>query len=207
MPHKHTFTRSDSRFKMHPHRFNKAKSSRLPRRTEGSVIHRRVRVWGSPPRACGCECAARHATARRRFLYLMQNILTVVLNGIKERKVYRELWARRARKEGKEREREDYFSSAGDKHGKTGIRNSLKEGFLVSLVAGGGGGALRSDGVGSKATLCGVLVVKELGLTVGEDFNLRRIWALTNPGRHQSVQILQTCNLPIKQEVTSERRF
>lgn len=74
---------------------------------------------------------------------------------------------------------------------------------MVSLVTSGGGGALRSDGVGSKATLCGVFVVKELGLTVGEDFNLRRIWTLTNPGRHQSVQILQTCNLPFKQEVTS----
>lgn len=34
--------------------------------------------------ACGCECAARHATARLRLVYLMQNILTVVLNGIKE---------------------------------------------------------------------------------------------------------------------------
>lgn len=35
VPHKHTFTRSDSRFKMHPHRFYKAKSSRLRKRTEG----------------------------------------------------------------------------------------------------------------------------------------------------------------------------
>lgn len=74
---------------------------------------------------------------------------------------------------------------------------------MVSLVRSGGGGALRSDGVRSKATLCGVFVVEELGLTVGEDFNLRRIWTLTNPGCHESVQILQTRNLPFKQEVTS----
>lgn len=80
---------------------------------------------------------------------------------------------------------------------------SLKEVFLVSLVTSGGGGALRSDGVGSSATLCGVFVVKELGLTVGEDFNFRRIWTLADPGCHESVQILQTCNLPFKQEVTS----
>lgn len=39
-----------------------------------------------------CECAACHARDRLLFIYLMQNILTVVLNGIKEGKVYRELW-------------------------------------------------------------------------------------------------------------------
>lgn len=50
-----------------------------------------------------------------------------------------------------------------------------------------GGRARRSDSVGSKATLIGVSVVKELGLTVGEDLNLRRIWTLTNPGCHESI--------------------
>lgn len=64
---------------------------------------------GVPPRACGCECAARHATARLRFLYLMQHILTVVLNGIKEGKVYRELWAQKARKEGKRKRKRRLF--------------------------------------------------------------------------------------------------
>lgn len=83
-------------------------------------------MWGPFPRACGGECAARHAAAARlRCVYLMQNTLTVVLNGIKERKVYRELWhGGHARREKKEKE--DYFSSAGDKHGKTGIKNSTK---------------------------------------------------------------------------------
>lgn len=66
-----------------------------------------------------------------------------------------------------------------------------------------GGRARRSDSVVSKATLIGVFVVKELGLTVGEDLNLRRIWALTNPGCHESIKVLQTCHLPFKQEEIS----
>lgn len=110
--------------------FTRLKAAAFEGGRRGALFTDECVCGGRPPRACGCECAARHATARRRYLYLMQNILAVVLNGIKERKVYRELWARRARKEGKEREREDYFSSAGDKHGKTGIKNSLKEGFF-----------------------------------------------------------------------------
>lgn len=46
--------------------------------------------------------------------------------------------------------------------------------------------------------LCGVSVVEQLGLTVGQDLNLRRIWTLTDPRRHESVQILQTCHLQNK---------
>lgn len=69
------------------------------------------------------------------------------------------------------------------------------------MSEGWGGRARRSDSVVSKATLIGVFVVKELGLTVGEDLNLRRIWTLTNPGCHESVSVLLTCHLPFKQEV------
>ena len=49
--------------------------------------------------------------------------------------------------------------------------------------------------ISSKATLCGVSVVEQLGLTVGQDLNLRRIWTLADARRHQSVQILETCHL------------
>lgn len=45
---------------------------------------------------------------------------------------------------------------------------------------------------GFTATLCGVSVVEQLGLTVWKDLNLRRIWTLTDPGRHQGIQILET---------------
>lgn len=49
--------------------------------------------------------------AKVGFTSCIQSPLTEVLNGIKERKVYRKLWAgqrqEEARKEGKEREREN----------------------------------------------------------------------------------------------------
>lgn len=72
--------------------------------------------------------------------------------------------------------------------------------LLVSLAGSEDGRAQRSDSERSKATLCGVFVVKQLGLTVGEDLNLRRIWTLTNPGCHESVQVLQAGHLGFKQE-------
>lgn len=100
MSQTHTFTHPDSRFKMHPWGdFTRLKAvlSRLQGRTEGEAFFTDECV-------CEYECAARHATTRLCFIYLMQNILTVVLNGIKEWKVYRELWTRRhARKEKKEK--------------------------------------------------------------------------------------------------------
>lgn len=117
----------------------------------GSIFHRKLQLFFTEcvcrarfPDVCGYECAARHATTRLRFIYLMQNTLTVVLNGIKEWKIYRELWTRKARKEEKEREKKDYFSSAGDRKRQTGIKNSTKSekgGFFlcvcVSLVTSG----------------------------------------------------------------------
>lgn len=115
---------------------------------------------------------------------------------------------RHARREKKERERESYFSSAADKGGKTGIKKQCKvvkrrSVFcclgVISVVW--GGRARRSDNLVGEATLCGVFVVEELGLTVGEDLNLRRIWTLTDPGCHESIQVLQTRHLPSTQEV------
>lgn len=59
---------------------------------------RQVGVSGelSPPVCFRCVCAGCavccHATDGLHFIYLMQNKLTVVLNGVKERKVYREVW-------------------------------------------------------------------------------------------------------------------
>lgn len=47
----------------------------------------------------------------------------------------------------------------------------------------------------TKVTLCGVSVIEQLGLTVGQDLNLRRIWTLANTGRHESVQILEARHL------------
>lgn len=53
----------------------------------------------------------------------------------------------------------------------------------------------RSDSVLSKATWCGVSVVEQLGLTVGQDLDLWRIWTLARPRRHEGVQVLQTGHL------------
>lgn len=47
-------------------------------------------------------------------------------------------------------------------------------------------------------TLCGVPVVEQLGLTVGQDLDLWRIRAL-DAGRHESVQVLQTGHLRRKE--------
>lgn len=55
----------------------------------------------------------------------------------------------------------------------------------------------------SKATLCGVSVVEQFGLTVGKDLDLRRIWTLANTRRHESVQILETCHLKKRAEPVS----
>lgn len=109
----------------------------------------------------------------------------------------------KARKEGgreRERERENDFSSAEDKYGKHLLKilqclQSIKKRLFSVISEGQGGRPWRSDSVGSKATLCGVSVVKQFGLTVGKNLNLRRIWTLTDPRRHESVQILKTCHL------------
>lgn len=107
----------------------------------------------------------------------------------------------KARKEGGgERERENDFSSAEDKYGKQLLKilqclQSIKKRLFSVVREGRGSRPWRSDSVGSKATLCGVSVVKQFGLTVGKDLNLRKIWTLTNPRRHESVQILKTRHL------------
>lgn len=68
------------------------------------------------------------------------------------------------------------------------VQSLKKEVFFVCVISDElGGRARRSDSVVSKATLIGVFVVKELGLTVGEDLDLRRIWTLTNPRCHESI--------------------
>lgn len=88
MSRTHTFTHPDSRFKMHPRGdFTRLKAvlSRFQGRIEGGAVFTDECVRrGRFPDVCGCEGAARHATTRLRLIYLMQNILTVVLNGIKE---------------------------------------------------------------------------------------------------------------------------
>lgn len=45
-------------------------------------------------------------------------------------------------------------------------------------------------------TLCdSVLLVEQLGLTVRQDVDLRRFWALANTRRHQSIQVLHASHL------------
>lgn len=48
--------------------------------------------------------------------------------------------------------------------------------------------------LGPTATLCGVSVVEQFGLTVGQDLDLRSIWTLNDARRHQGVQILEACH-------------
>lgn len=135
MSQAHTFTHPDLGLQMHPWGdFTRLKAV-LSHFLWGTCGGGQTRVCVGSLSKCVCGVNALHVMLPPGcFICLMQNTLTVVLNGIKEWKVYRELWTRKARKEGKEREKEDHFSSAGDKRGEAGIKNSTKELSCVSLM-------------------------------------------------------------------------
>lgn len=181
----------------------------------------------SSPVCFRCVCAGCavccHATDGLHFIYLMQNILTVVLNGVKEWKVYREVWTsqrteetwRHARRKKREEKSILVQLKANRKVSVEILQRRLKTRVSVhyrsvthvsSEIRRAAPPRSSDGGVLSKATLCGVSVVEQLGLTVGQDLDLRRIWTLTDPRRHESVQILETGHLRVKRQEKHRRR-
>lgn len=227
-PHKHTHTHTytdthpDSRLQVLQGKGQKQTRFSFKRRTgAGRYLTGQSVSKLSSPVCFRCVCAGCavccHATDGLHFIYLMQNILTVVLNGVKEWKVYREVWTsqrteetwRHARRKKREEKSILVQLKANRKVSVEILQRRLKTRVSVhyrsvthvsSEIRRAAPPRSSDGGVLSKATLCGVSVVEQLGLTVGQDLDLRRIWTLTDPRRHESVQILETGHLRGKRQ-------
>lgn len=233
-PHKHTHTHiytdthPDSRLQVLQGKGQKQTRFSFKRRPgAGRYLTGQSVSKLSSPVCFRCVCAGCavccHATDGLHFIYLMQNILTVVLNGVKEWKVYREVWTsqrteetwRHARRKKREEKSILVQLKANRKVSVEILQRRLKTRVSVhyrsvthvsSEIRRAAPPRSSDGGVLSKATLCGVSVVEQLGLTVGQDLDLRRIWTLTDPRRHESVQILETGHLRVKRQEKHRRR-
>lgn len=159
-------------------------------------------------------CAANHATDRLHPIYLMHkntNSSSQWYQRMKSLQGTLDGQRRRGgRRRGEKKEKDKMILVRLKANRKALIQNTTKRfevfrGVLevnvsVEVLAEGS-----SCCTVSTATLCGVSVVEQLGLTVGQDLDLGRIWTLTDPRRHESVQILQTCHLPFKRDETDEK--